>query len=375
MALTFPNSQLNSIEPMDLDNAHTLPAFMYTDKDFVEIDKQVLLTNSWQFIGHSSQLKRAGDRIVAEICGKPVLVVRTKQDEIKAFHNVCRHRAGPVATENGNSPLLSCKYHGWTYTLDGELMSAPEMQSTPNFELCQFHLPRVDLAIWQGLIFVNLGKEQSADVCLETMLQGIAERILPIDLSVLEYSHRQEYIVQCNWKVYMDNYLEGYHLPIVHPGLNKLLDYRSYEISLHPWYSYQFSPLEKVESQNNFYGEGKAHYFCVFPNLMLNILPGRLQTNIVEPIDENSCKIIFDYYYADLDSELTKNLIRQDQDFSDEIQSEDINICEAVQKGLMSGTYESGRFCIKRENAVLHYQELIRKTLKKSIDLKQIILT
>lgn len=372
MPIRFPKDQLDVIQSMDSDNAHTLPAFMYRDKAFVEIDKHIILANSWQFVGHMSQLQRSGDQIVAEIADKPLVIVRNKQAEIKAFHNVCRHRAGPVATQNGNSPFLSCKYHGWTYTLDGELKSAPEMQSTPNFDICQFHLPQVPTAVWQGLVFVNIANNSDETPSLETQLQGIAETIDPIDLSTFEFNHRQEYVIQCNWKVYMDNYLEGYHLPIVHPGLNKLLDYRSYEITNHPHYIYQFSPLENTSGDTNFYGEGKAHYYCVFPNLMLNILPGRLQTNVVVPIDESSCRVIFDFFYAEPNSETTQAVIKQDLEFSEQIQIEDITICEAVQKGLQSGTYTAGRLCIKRENGVLHYQELIRQALRSAIKTQQL---
>ena len=180
----------------------------------------------------------------------------------------------------------------------------------------------------------------------------------------MSFSHRDEYVIDCNWKVYMDNYLEGYHLPHVHPGLSKLLDYRSYETSLKDWYSYQFSPLDVNDKQNNFYGEGSAHYYCVYPNLMLNILPGRLQTNVILPAANNKTKIIFDYYYSELGSDKTKNLIQQDREFSDEIQEEDITICQRVQQGLNSGSYHAGRLCIKRETGVLHFQNLVRQAYR-----------
>ena len=372
--MNYPKSKLDALQAMDVEHALTLPAFMYTDAEFVEIDKQILLSNSWQFVGHTSQLLKSGDQLVTEIADKPLVIVRNKQGEINGFHNVCRHRAGPVATKNGNSPFLSCKYHGWTYTLDGALKFAPEMEGTPNFDVCQFHLPKVRLEIWQGLIFVNLNNESLNEASIEVMMEGIAENILPIDLTKFEFSHRQEYIIKCNWKAYMDNYLEGYHLPIVHPGLNKLLDYRSYEISTHPHYIYQYSPLENTADENNFYGQGSAHYYCVFPNLMLNILPGRLQTNIVTPIDAQTCKVVFDFYYLDLNSQKTQTMLKQDLDFSDEIQVEDINICEAVQKGLNSGSYDKGLFCMKRENGVLHYQELIRTKLRDAINNNQLTL-
>jgi len=372
MALRFPKKHLDSIQAMDLEDAHTLPACMYTDEAFVQLDQGILLANSWQLVAHISQLSKPGDHVVSEVGKNPILIVRNKTGQIKGFHNVCRHRAGPIATTNGNRPQLSCRYHGWTYDLDGQLTSAPEMTTTPNFDVCQHHLPPVSLSTWQGLIFANVAKasegiEAAAPAELSTVMAGIAETIAPVDLSSWTFSHRQEYLIQCNWKAYMDNYLEGYHLPIVHPGLNKLLDYRSYEITLAPWYSYQYSPLEDTAADKNFYGSGKAHYFCVFPNLMLNILPGRLQTNVVTPLTKNTCKVVFESYYPDINSAASQKMIAQDLAFSDEIQAEDIAICEAVQKGLASGTYESGRLNMKRENAVFHYQEIIRQSYRAAI--------
>ncbi|MBT8142526.1 MAG: aromatic ring-hydroxylating dioxygenase subunit alpha [Gammaproteobacteria bacterium] len=354
---------LAAIEPVDHNNAHTLPAFMYLDEDILGLEKTAVLENSWQLVGHVSQLQRSGDHIVAELGNKPVIVVRNADNEINAFINVCRHRGGPLAYENGHSNMLVCKYHGWTYTLDGALKVAPEMNNTPNFDTCQFHLPKVKHAIWQNLVFVNVS-DTAVVPKLETMLDGIAQNIVPIDLAQMQFSHSDTYYVACNWKVYMDNYLEGYHLPMVHPELNKMLDYRSYQTTLHPWYSYQFSPLEQVDNPSNFYGEGKAHYYCVFPNLMLNILPGRLQTNRVSALNSGETLVTFDYFYSDIDSQETQQFIEQDIALSDEIQKEDIQICEAVQKGLQSGCYEQGRLNMLRETGVLHFQELLRQQLR-----------
>ncbi len=361
--LTLDKQLLNEIEEMDSKQAFTLPASVYTESSFLAYEHQLLFENNWQLVGHKDQLSKPGDQIISQVGRVPIVVVMNEKHQLKAFHNVCRHRAGPVATENTNNKVLRCKYHGWTYNLDGDLRSAPEMQSTENFELCQYHLPEAKLDCWQGFIFVCIGEHPPP---LKELFKGIVKTIHPIDISVMKFSHRDEFLIDCNWKVYMDNYLEGYHLPYVHPGLSKLLDYRSYDTILHQWHSYQFSPLGSRNSDDNFYGEGDAHYYCVFPNLMLNILPGRLQTNVILPEKEKT-RVIFDYYYSDLDSAETKKLIQQDKEFSDEIQQEDIEICEQVQRGLNSGSYTKGRLCMKRETGVLHYQNLIRKTFRDAI--------
>ena len=156
--------------------------------------------------------------------------------------------------------------------------------------------------------------------------------------------------------------MEGYHLPLVHPGLNKLLDYKAYTTELFDHYSLQFSPFKpgaSIYSKDN----GEAYYYFIFPNMMLNILPNRLQVNLIVPLDANHCRVIFDYYYTDLESEATKKLIAEDLIYSDEIQKEDIDICLRVQKNLETGLYTKGRFSPKRESGVWHFQALYKKYL------------
>jgi len=345
-------------EATELEQAITLPAELYVSEQAHQLDRQAIFTRSWQCVGHVSELANNGDVITAEVANKPIVILRDHEGQLRAYYNVCKHRAGPLVLQKGNVKVLSCKYHGWTYKLDGQLRTAPEMQSTPNFELCDVHLDSVTVDTWQGYLFVNLS---DSPIELAKVFENIVEKIAPINLLKMQFHHRDVYDVSCNWKVYMDNYLEGYHLPHVHPGLNKLLDYKSYTTELSPWYSYQFSPLE---SDDNFYGDGAAHYFCVYPNLMFNILPGRCQVNIIVPSEKNQCKVIFDYYYSDLESSSTKKMIQQDLSFSDEVQDEDIAICEHVQKGLESGSYHQGRLCVKRESGVWHFQELLRRAYR-----------
>ncbi|MDG1226243.1 MAG: Rieske (2Fe-2S) protein, partial [Burkholderiales bacterium] len=189
------------LQQAPLDNAHALHAVAYTDPNFLVAEYQSIFEQQWQLAGHISQLTESGDQLVTQVGRIPIVVVKNQDNKIKAFHNVCRHRAGPLATENNNSKVLRCKYHGWTYSLDGVLKSAPEMQSTPNFKLCQHHLPEAAVSMWQGFIFVALKTPKNS---LDELLDNIVDQIKPIDLTALEYSHRDEYLIDCNWKVYMD---------------------------------------------------------------------------------------------------------------------------------------------------------------------------
>ena len=339
--------------PPDLDRATALPARYYVGEAMLAMEQRAVFARSWQLVAHQGQLAEPGDHVVEQVGHVPVIVVRGQDGVLRGFVNVCRHRAGPLALCNGKGArALHCKYHGWTYTLEGQLRSAPEMQGAADFDVADIRLPPIRVHEWQGLVFVAL---DDAVPPFGEVYGGIAERIAPIDLSAMRYLRRDSYEIDCNWKVYVDNFLEGYHLPHVHPGLSKVLDYRAYDTELFDWYSLQSSPLRNSTA---IYGDGEAFYYFVYPNVMLNIMPGRLQTNRILPLGPDRCRVEFDYYYAQDDAAQAR--IAADQEFSDEVQQEDIAICVAVQKGLTSGTYEAGRLCPKRESGVWHFHNQLR---------------
>ncbi|MDX1455541.1 MAG: SRPBCC family protein [Gammaproteobacteria bacterium] len=343
----------------DAATAHALPARFYTHPESLAAEQEVVFARSWQLVGRADQLLEPGDHIVDEIGGVPILVTRDGENRLRGFHNVCRHRAGPLATCAGRGARnFICRYHGWTYGLDGQLKGAPEMKDAADFDPAGIRLPEIKVESWQGLVLAAVGDVPP----LAEVLAGLDERMGERKLDELVFAKRVSYDIACNWKVYVDNFLEGYHLPIVHPGLNKLLDYRSYRTELGDWHSLQWSPLERDDTANNFYGQGDALYYFIYPNTMLNILPGRLQTNRVIPTGLDTCRVEFDFYYAKEDTKRAE----QDLEFSDEIQQEDIDICEAVQRGLASGSYEAGRLNPKRETGVWHFHELVRRAYREA---------
>lgn len=339
---------------LPLEQAITLPAACYAEVEYHTFDRDVVFARNWQLVSRAGKLATPGDHVVAEIAGRPVILVRGDDGLLRGFFNVCRHRAGPLALTDGNARHLQCKYHGWTYTLAGQLRAAHEMKEAKEFDVSCIHLEGIQVAEWEGLVFAALRPPAAP---LEQLLSGIRERIRPIELGRFAYHSHVVYDVACNWKAYVDNYLEGYHLPHVHPGLNKLLDYREYTTHTARWYSCQHSPLDGSQGP---YAEGEAHYYYIYPNMMLNILPGRLQTNRVEPVSAGRCRVLFDYFYMDMDSAAANKMIAEDLVFSDEVQREDIGICERVQQGLESGSYRAGRISPKRESGVHHFQELLR---------------
>lgn len=344
------------LEILPLERAETIPSSWYFVQEIFRLEQEAIFVKNWQYIGRSAQLKDPGDHFIAEVAGEPIIIVQGRDGVIRGFYNVCRHRGGPLATEHGCSTMLQCKYHGWTYTLDGMLRGVPDFDRVELFDKSDFALVPISIEVWQGLIFANLDTNAKP---LSYFTDGISERIAPFDLSTYTFHSRLKYEVSCNWKVYIDNYLEGYHVPIVHPELMKLYDFSKYRTETFDWYSLQHSPLSGEE---NIYssGDGEALYFHLFPNLMLNILPGRLQTNLVAPINADTCVVYFDYFYA---RGIAESKIKEDLQFSDDVQTEDIGICELVQRGLRSRSYDKGRLSVKRENAVHHFQSLLKKSL------------
>jgi len=346
--------EANPSLPSELRRARALEARHYFGEGMLDLERRAVFARTWQLVAHQGQLAEPGDHVVEEVAGTPVLVLRGRDGVLRAFANVCQHRAGPIAQCSGKGlHTLRCRYHGWMYNQEGRLIGAPEMQDALDFEEGSIQLPALRVAQWQGLVFVALSPEAAA---FEAVFGGIVERIAPLDLSRMSFSRRDVFEVACNWKVYIDNYLEGYHLPMVHPGLSKVLDYRLYDTELFGWYSLQHSPLRNSES---IYGAGEAFYYFVFPNIMLNIMPDRLQTNRVLPLGPDRCRVEFDYFYAPQPEAQAR--VARDREFSDEIQYEDIAICESVQKGLASGFYHAGRLCPKRESGVWHFHEHLRR--------------
>jgi choline monooxygenase len=336
------------LQPQPASTALALPAHCYGEPDFQRFERDAVFARGWQLVARTAQVTAAGDHVASEIGGVPLLIVRGDDGVLRALHNVCRHRAGPLATCDGKGArALTCKYHGWTYALDGALRGAPEMGRAPDFDVASVRLPQAHIATWRGLVFAALGDVPAFDAWVADM-----EARLPAE-ETLEFAQRVIYDIACDWKVYVDNYLEGYHLPQVHPRLNALLDYRSYTTELGPWFVLQSSPLD---AGNSLYGAGEALYYWLYPNTMLNVLPGRMQTNRVLPLSAGRCRVEFDFYYAP-----GKRADRAgDADFSELVQQEDIAICEAVQRGLRSGSYVAGRLNPAREQGVWHFQELLR---------------
>jgi len=336
-----------------LEFASTLSSRYYIDPSILGEENRRLFGRTWQLVGHADQVRETGQFFTATIGEEPVLLVRGNDGVLRAMSNVCRHRAGPVAKGEGKRPVLQCGYHGWTYSLDGRLAKTPEFDGVQDFDRANCALPQFRVDVWNDLVFVNLDREAEP---LPDFLGELLGDMPRHDYSGFRLAARKVWELDCNWKVYVDNYLEGYHIPIVHPGLFRELDYANYRTETKKSYSIQFAPTRRPERIRTANGGDEVRYFWIFPNLMLNVYPDNFSTNLILPLGHGRTATIFDWYFKDPSS--VKKQIDETVTFSDEIQLEDIEICEAVQKGLRSETYDRGRFSPQRENGVHHFHEL-----------------
>jgi len=345
------------IDP-NIAKAWTLPSRLYTDASVFAAEKENIFSRTWQVVGHASQVVKPGDFFTTELVGEPLVFVRGLDGKLRGFYNVCRHRAGPPAEGCGSRKLFRCAYHGWTYDLDGTLIGASEIEGVEAFRPGDFALAPVRTEDWFNLVFANLDGEA---LPLRESLGELPKQAEKFPFAGMKLFERRTYDMKCNWKTYVDNYLEGYHLPSVHPGLNRELDYNAYVVGPyargHAKYVRQFSPIRGAQPGDatpRRYQQARedltTDYFWIFPNWMLNCYPDNVSLNIVLPVEPERSLAIFEWYLPEKDH--AAPAAKASVEFSDQIQIEDVAICEAVQKNLRSRSYSRGRFSVKQEKGV-----------------------
>jgi len=334
-----------------LQDAYTIPAPWYTDARIAQLELQNVFSRTWQPVGRTAQVEKPGQYVTATVAGEPIVAVRGSDGKLRAFYNVCRHHAMTVMNEPcGHAQHMRCPYHGWTYNLEGELRGMTEFEGVCNFDRAQNGLVPVRVETWDNFIFVNLDPHAAP---LHDSLGALVGLAKPLNFGGLKFVERRSYIQQCNWKVYVDNFLDGgYHVPHMHKGLNSVLDYTNYTIENVDRCCVQSSPVavdngSEASAAATRKGD-RAFYFWQYPNFMLNWYEGYLDTNLVIPLGVDRCEVIFDFYFGDT-SEAQMPYIRESMGVSERVQQEDIVICDGVQRGLSSRAYQAGRLSVRRE--------------------------
>jgi choline monooxygenase len=345
-----------------VERAWTIPAGWYTDPRIAALERRTVWSRTWQLVGRAAQVASPGEFVTAEVAGEPVVVVRGADGVLRGFFNVCRHHAAAVMTAPcGKVDRLRCPYHGWTYDLAGQLRGVPEFDGVCGFDKAATGLVPVAVASWEGLVFVHLDADPMP---LPAYLGALVDQVAPLGLDRLAFRERREYTLACNWKVFVDNYLDGgYHVPHLHQSLNSILTYTDYTIETFERFCLQSSPIEAggdpatAEAR-----KGRALYYWIYPNLMLNWYEGHLDTNLVIPLGIDRTKVVFDFFFTDgTDGGEHERSIA----VSERIQHEDVAICESVQRGLASRAYRAGRLSLRREAGEHLFHTLLARDLRR----------
>ena len=365
---------IDSYDPdLPLDRASTIPASWYIDERVYGLELHNVFGRSWQLAGRAAQVVNPGQYITTEIAGEPIVVVRGDDNLLRGFFNVCRHHAAAVMTESaGMATQLRCPYHGWTYSLAGELKGTPDFTGVCDFDRAANGLFPIETAVWENWAFVRTEKGgqplPSGDpATLDDFLgPDLIEQIRPLDLESLHWMERRHYAFDCNWKVFVDNYLDGgYHVPHLHKGLDSVLDYSKYMIENGDHFCLQWSPLvsEGAEAQTGAVRKGeRALYYWIYPNFMINWYAGAMDTNLVIPRGVDKTEVIFDFYFPDI-SAAARERNQASIDVGQRIQDEDVAICKSVQRGLNSRAYNAGRLSVRREAGEHLFHRLLHADL------------
>jgi choline monooxygenase len=365
--------RLAAFDPdLPLERARTIPAAWYADPEIFALERRAVFGATWQVVGRADAVAEPGTFLTADVAGEPILVVRGEEGALRAFFNVCRHRAAPLLTQpEGKVSRLRCRYHGWTYDLAGRLRGTPEFDGVADFCREDNGLAEIAVAVWGPLVWVHLGH---TPLPLGDYVAPLPERSAGLSMETLCFVERREYVLACNWKVFVDNYLDGgYHVNTVHPGLAGVLDYVHYRTEIFAHSSVQISPLKPPERSND--GSvaavrmgDSAYYWWVYPNFMLNLYAGVMDTNLVLPLGPDRCRVIFDFYFATTEGPEAQRFIQESIAVADRIQQEDAGICEEVQRGLGSRAFDTGRFSVRREGAGYHFHQLLARQLRKGLE-------
>ena len=323
-----------------------LPVERYIGEDALRADRLRILRRTWQFIGDAASLAQPGDYLADVIGGAPVVVVRNAQGELAGFHNICRHRAGPLVPDGAGrcGEAFTCRYHGWRYALDGRLRAATDFGAAADFDPRDYGLFPVRVETWRGLIFVNLDLDAAP----------LAQHAAPLDsawgaqLPTHPLTERRVHRIGCNWKTYVENYLEGYHLPMVHPEFDDDIVVADYRVEIEGSVVFHSAPARDASVNAGLWA-------WLWPNIAINTYRHGFMVERMTPIGPAETQLDYFYYFDPArTTELAQMFV-----VSDRVTAQDKQICEAVRRNLDAGIYRGGVLSPKHEASVAWFQDRI----------------
>ena len=350
---------------LPIERAPTPPASWYTRPDMLELERERVFRRGWTLACRTDEVAEPGACRSAEVAGDAYLIVRGHDGELRGFHNVCRHHAARLVEGAACAEELVCPYHGWTYALSGALKTAPRSAGLADFRRDEWGLVPVHVDTWGPLVFLHPGQPERT---LAEELAELTPHLDPAELARLTWVTRRSYAMACNWKVFVDNYLDGgYHIAHLHGNLASQLDLASYRTELYPRFNVQTCPAHPDagaavgQDYQARMGQG-ATYAWLFPNLTLNRYGPTLDTNLILPTGPTTCEVVFDYWFDGSPDE-AQAFVQSSLESSDTTQREDVWISEQVQRGLHSVAYDRGRYAPTVEHAMHHFHRLLAGAL------------
>ena len=370
-----PRVELEQLEP-------GLPSSYYTDRRVADLEQRRIFDRTWQLVGHVTDLPNPGSRIVGSVGSKEVVVVRAEDGSIRAHLNTCRHRGTRLVAGPGEEKALRCPYHGWTYHLDGTLVGAPENRTIPCLDKSKLALFGARAEVVCGLVFVNL--DMAAEP-LAPQLEGVLpllERYLGGDMEPFGEARIHlddpDHTQQSNWKIAVDNYLEGYHVPVAHPGLMRLLDYKSYSVETAHAYAVYDAPLRDKPSDNwaerayqrlvrpmpglDAEDERIFRYIAIYPNTVIDLYPDHVLIWKMNPRGVDQV-VVPGTYLRRKDCDLRTRIAQRLNLYLSKITThEDEDLVHRMQIGLGNTDFQPGPLSL-REKGVAWFAGRIRADL------------
>jgi choline monooxygenase len=352
--------------PNPVADGWTLPASWYADERVGARERERIFASAWQYATHAGLVEVPGSYVVSQAGHVPILVVRGRDETLRGFVNVCRHRGHPVASGAGCRETLQCPYHAWTYELDGSLRRAPRQEREPGFDASSLSLRSVSVDTWGPFVFVNPDTEAAP---LAETLGELPELVAAsgIDLDAVRFHSHHEWEIKSNWKVAIENFLECYHCPVAHPGFSKVIDVDpdSYELTVSAWYSSQVGKIRPSALTGNgkapYVPRGavtQAQYHLIWPNTTISIEAGPTNVAIERwvPAGLGTCVEVTDYFFGE---DVTEEQAQEVIDFGTQVGEEDLALCESVQAGLESRMVPQGRLMLESEQLIHDFQTKI----------------
>jgi choline monooxygenase len=358
-----------NIDP-NIAKAKTIATNVYLDAEYFERSKEQIFAKSWQFIGDTDHVKESGwvtpVNLLEQYINEPLVLSKDNAGQLHCLSNVCTHRGNLLIEKPCKLNDIRCKYHGRRFQLDGKFLSMPEFKEVENFPTADDNLASLPVYQWGKWIFTTLSNNtKKPEIFFNDMLTRVSW--MPFQDFKFRPELSRDYIIEANWALYCENYLEGFHIPFVHAGLNSVIDYGNYTTELFPLSSLQLG-IAKDDDEMIFDlppdspDAGKkiaGYYFWVFPNMMFNFYPWGLSINIVKPMDVARCTVSFLSYVWD------ENKLRQGAGANlHQVEMEDEDIVQNVQKGIRSRFYKHGRYSVKRETGTHHFHRMLADFLK-----------